>query len=101
MDIRKMTDLAGWAQAGIAGLIAALGAMFFIGNANSQLRDAQADIVVLQAKQAKDHDKVTVLETKVDQIHQDVAETKQDVKTVLQNQADVKAALERFNRRGK
>jgi hypothetical protein len=78
------TDFSGWAQAGLAGLIAALGTTFWAGQANTALSDARAQIQIVATAQAADHDKVIALSTDVAQIKSDASETKADVKTLLQ-----------------
>lgn len=99
MEHKKLSDYAGWAQAGVASLIAAGGGMLWAGHTSSQVADQQQRIVAVENKQSADHDKVTQLAEQVNQIQKDTAETHDDVKTILQNQADVKAALEHFNRK--
>jgi len=92
-----MTDYAGWAQAAVAGVIAAVGTVFWAGEAQTQIKDQKHQIEQLQTKQAADHDSVVTLAAEVHQIQADTAETKGDVKQILQNQTDVKQALEHFN----
>jgi hypothetical protein len=87
------SDVSGWAQAGLAGLIAALGTTFWAGQANSSLQDARAQIVAVTAAQQADHDRITSLTADAAAIKTDVSETKSDVKLLLKNQAEVAAAL--------
>ena len=92
-----MQDYAGWAQAGVAGVVAAVGTVFWAGQANTQIKDQQTQITAIQQKADMDHDKVIALAAAVDQIKSDTDETKGDVKQILQNQSDVKDALNHFN----
>lgn len=78
------SDASGWVQAGLAGLIAALGSTYWAGQSNVAVADARAQIVTVAAQQAADHDKVIALTTDVTQIRADATETKADVKTLLQ-----------------
>lgn len=94
MEHKKLTDYAGWAQAGVASVIAAAGGFLWAGHTSSQVSDQNQRLTAVEGKQSTDHDKVTRLDEKVTQIQADVGETKEDVKQVLQNQADTKAALD-------
>lgn len=101
MEHKKLTDYAGWAQAVVASVIAGSGGLLWAGHTSSQVSDQQQRITAIEEKTAKDHDKVTRLDEKVDAIKSTTDQTSADVKQLLQNQADVKAALERYNHKGK
>jgi tRNA A37 threonylcarbamoyladenosine synthetase subunit TsaC/SUA5/YrdC len=76
-------DKAGWAQAGLAGLIAALGTTFWAGQANTSLAEARSQVQQVKDQQQADHDKLISHDTTLKDIQSDVSEIKQDVKTLL------------------
>lgn len=80
-----MADIAGWAQAGVAGLIAAVGTVFWAASANSNLHTTQQQVQQLQTQQQSDHDKIVTQDQKIDDIHSDVQEIKADVKAIAQH----------------
>lgn len=79
-----ISDASGWVQAGLAGLIAALGSTYWAGQSNVAISDARNQIAQVAAQQQDDHDKVVSLITDVTQIRADATETKADVKLLLQ-----------------
>lgn len=99
MEHKKLRDYAGWAQAAVASVVPIAGGLLWVGHTNSQVSEQQQRISAVEDKQAKDHDKVTRLDEKVDAIKSTTDQTSTDVKQLLQNQADVKADLERYNKR--
>lgn len=78
------SEVSGWVQAGLAGLIAALGSTYWAGQSNVAIADARTQIAQVATQQQSDHDKVVSLTTDVTQIRADATETKADVKTLLQ-----------------
>lgn len=82
----KVADFAGWAQAGIAGLTAAVGTVFWAASTNSNIHQTQNQVAALQTEQQHDHDKIVTQDQKLKDIGDDVSEIKGDVKTLLQNQ---------------
>lgn len=79
-----MKDIAGYLQAGVAGLIATVGTVFWAGNTNRTVADTQVVVHQLQQQQQTDHDRVTALDTKISDIQSDVSEIKSDIKTLVQ-----------------
>jgi hypothetical protein len=82
----KMADVYGWLQAGLPGLLAAGGVVFYAGTDHSAIAEAKSQVAAVSAQQAHDHDKVVALTENVKDVKADVAEIKADVKAVLQNQ---------------
>lgn len=80
----KLLDLAGWTQAGIAGLTATVGSILWVANTNADLHQTRVQVTQLQQQQQQDHDKVTAQDQKLNDIASDVAEIKGDVKTLVQ-----------------
>lgn len=80
-----MADLSGWVQAGVAGLVAAVGTVFWAGNTNNTIHTTQARVEEVATQQQVDHDKVTALDSKVDYLRTDVSEIKSDIKQLLAN----------------
>lgn len=79
-----MADYAGWMQAGVAGLVAAVGTVFWAGSTNRVISDTQATVQQLQIKQQTDHDQIVGQEQRLKDIQSDVQEIKGDVKTIAQ-----------------
>lgn len=76
-------DFAGWAQAGIAALIATVGVTVFAATTSSSVNETRVEVQKLAEQQRSDHDKVTTVDSKLDDLKSDVAEIKQDVKTLI------------------
>lgn len=79
----KVADLSSWAQAGIAGLTAAIGTIFWAASANSNIHYTQSQVQQLSDQQRIDHDEVIAQRQKLSDIGNDVAEIKGDVKSIL------------------
>ena len=72
-------------QAGVAGLVAAVGTVFWAGSTNRVIADTQATVQTMQTKQQADHDQITAQQQQLKDIADDVSEIKGDVKTLVRH----------------
>jgi septal ring factor EnvC (AmiA/AmiB activator) len=72
-----------WLQALVACCVAAAASVFWAGNVNSRVQASESRIEVVEKAQKRDHDQVTTVDTKLDDLRADVADIKNDVKTLV------------------
>lgn len=80
-----MADLSGWIQAGVAGIVAATGTVFWAGDTNNRVHSTEARVEAVALQRQADHDDQTRLDSKVDDLRADVSEIKADLKKLLAN----------------